>query len=122
MQRKMIHPPTGHLLITRHGWERIKQDVDQRAAALRAKAAQHQAQEAMLRAQLAHHIRSARVYQTLADLEHEKFRLFALTLEKLHEASRYCQELDLSTETQLLETLEQTYCQLYDSLPEDEKI
>lgn len=103
-------------------WERIKREVDQRANEFRAKAAKHQAQETKLRAQLAHHTRYARIYHTLAELEQDKFRLFALSIEKLNESCKYYQEPDLETETMLLKALHETYNQLYDALPEDEKI
>ncbi len=103
-------------------WEHIKREVDERASQLRAQAAKHHAHEAKLRAQLAHHIRYARIYHTLAELEQDKFRLFALSIEKLNESCKYHQEPDLETETMLLQALHETYNQLYDALPEDEKI
>lgn len=103
-------------------WARIKNCATERARELRAMGAKHREAELKLRAQMAHHIRFLRIYETLAQLEIEKFRLFELTINKLNESAHSFEEPNLETEAKLLQLLHETYEEFYDALPEEDKL
>jgi hypothetical protein len=103
-------------------WARIKNCATERARELSAQGAKHRETELKLRAQMAHHIRSVKIYETLAELEIEKFRLFELTINKLNESANSFEEPNFDTETKLLQLLHETYEEFYDGLPEEEKL
>lgn len=95
-------------------WLRMKRDVAERVNELKAKGAKH-------RAQVATHTRYARIYETLAELENDKFELFELTIDKLNESAKYFEEPSLEAETKLLQALHETYEEFYNALPPEEK-
>jgi hypothetical protein len=103
-------------------WARIKNCATERARELRAMGAKHRDAELKLRAQMAQHIRFLRIYETLAQLEVEKFRLFELTINRLNESAHYCEEPNLDTEAKLLQLLHETYEEFYNALPEEDKL
>lgn len=103
-------------------WARIKNCATERARELRAMGAKHREAELKLRAQMAHRIRYVRIYETLAHLEIEKFRLFELTINKLNESAHYFEEPNFDTETKLLQLLHETYEEFYNALPEEDKL
>lgn len=95
-------------------WLRMQMDLTERVDELKAKGAKH-------RVQATQHTNYAKAYETLAELEKDKFKLFQITLEKLNEAARYGEEPNLEDETKLLQVLHETYAEFYDALPNEDK-
>lgn len=96
-------------------WLRMKMDVAERVSALKTKGMEH-------RAKSTQHTHHARVYDTLAELEKEKFELFQITIEKLNEAAMHFEEPNIETEANLMKVLTETYEEFYEALPLEEKL
>lgn len=99
-------------------WLKLKFDVAERICLMKEKAQKHHD----LAKQKPEHAYYARAYQTLAELERDKFELFRHNVEKLSTCALYFEEPDMEAEMQLMHVLHETYAHFYDALPKDNKM
>lgn len=99
-------------------WLRLKGNVAERIVSMKEQAQKHRD----LAANNPKHADYAKTYERLAQLEIHKFELFEHTLNKIATAALYFEEPNMEDEVKLMELLHNTYAELHDTLPKDDKI